>query len=131
MIIPKEQIMWEVFCKFKQGYKLLDYKKRWQQPNGENMTDEEIIIDGVDVSECVSFDKLNGLNICCYSDTREDEIPFANFCVENKDCYFKQLKCKEQKLEKIKDICNTYQMEYIVNNGVNLLTTKILQIIED
>lgn len=63
------------------------------------MTDKEIIIDGVDVSRCVSFDKLNGLNICCYSDTREDEIPFANFCVENKDCYFKQHKRKERELE--------------------------------
>lgn len=41
------------------------------------------------------------------------------------------MKHKEQKLKKIKDICNTYQMEYIVNNGVKLLTTKILQIIED
>lgn len=89
--------MWEVFCKFKQDYKLLDYKKRWQQPNGENMTDEEIIIDGVDVSECVSFDKLNGLNICCYDDTREDKIPFANFCIENKDCSYKQLKRKNDK----------------------------------
>lgn len=63
------------------------------------MTDEEIIIDGVDVSECVSFDKLNGLNICCYDDTREDKIPFANFCIENKDCYFKQLKREEQECE--------------------------------
>lgn len=66
---------------------------------------KEIIIDGVDVSGCVSFDKLNGQNICCYDDTREDKIPFANFCVENKNCNFKQLKRKEQKLGKIKDYC--------------------------
>lgn len=65
---------------------------------------KEIIIDGINVSECVSFDKLNGLNICCYDDTREDKIPFANFCVENKDCYFKQLKRAEQKLKGIKEI---------------------------
>lgn len=57
------------------------------------------IIDGIDVSKCVSFDKLNGLNICCYDDTREDRIPFANFCVENKDCCYKQLKRKEQECE--------------------------------
>lgn len=95
--------MWEVFCKFKQGYKLLDYKKRWQQPNGGEMTDKEIIINGVDVSECVSFDKLNGLNICCYDDTREDKIPFANFCIENKDCSYKQLKRKEQALDEIEN----------------------------
>ncbi len=42
---------------------------------------------------------------------------------------FKRDKYK-QTLDNIKDICNTYQMEYIVNNGVKLLTTKILQIIE-
>lgn len=64
---------------------------------------KEIIIDGVDVSECVSFDKLNGLNICCYDDTRENKIPFANFCVENKDCSHKQLKRKERELEPFKD----------------------------
>ena len=63
---------------------------------------EQIIIDGVDVSECVSFDKLNGQNICCYDDTREDKIPFANFCVENKDCYFKQLARKTQECEELK-----------------------------
>lgn len=127
MIIPKEQIMWEVFCKFKQGYKLLDYKKRWQQPNGENMTDEEIIIDGVDVSECVSFDKLNGLNICCYDDTREDKIPFANFCIENKDCYFKQLKRKEQALDEIEKIAkNDIELKY--NDKKNTIK-RILEII--
>ncbi len=69
---------------------------------------EEIIIDGVDVSECVSFDKLNGLNICCYDDTREDKIPFANFCVENKDCNFKQRKRKEQALDEIEEFCIVY-----------------------
>lgn len=62
---------------------------------------EKIIIDGVDVSECVSFDKLNGQNICCYEDTREDKIPFTNFCVENKDCYFKQLIRKTQECESL------------------------------
>lgn len=67
------------------------------------MTDKKTIIDGIDVSRCVSFDKLNGLNICCYSDTREDKIPFANFCVENKDCDFKQHKRKERELEPFKD----------------------------
>ena len=66
------------------------------------MTDKQIIIDGVDVSECVSFDKLNGLNICCYDDTREDKLPFTNFCIENKNCPFKQLKRKEQECERLK-----------------------------
>ena len=64
---------------------------------------EKIIIDGVNVDGCVSFDKLNGQNICCYEDTREDKIPFANFCVENKDCYYKQLARKTQENESLKE----------------------------
>lgn len=63
------------------------------------MEHKPIYLDGVDVSECVSFDKLNGQNICCYEDTRENKIPFANFCVENKDCYFKQLARKTEECE--------------------------------
>ena len=67
------------------------------------MTDkEQIMINGVDVSGCVSFDKCNGKNLCCYDDTREDKIPFANFCVENKDCYYKQLTLKTQECEELK-----------------------------
>lgn len=80
--------------------------------------DKEIIIDGINVSECVSFDKHNGLNICCYDDTREDKIPFANFCVENKDCNFKQLKRAEQKLEKIKGNCNETLSECSCKNPI-------------
>ena len=66
------------------------------------MTDKQIMIDGVDVSGCISFDKNNEYNICCYDDIREDKIPFANFCVENKNCYFKQLARKTQECEKLK-----------------------------
>lgn len=76
---------------------------RFKCPECEHNPDkEQIIIDGVDVSGCVSFDKLNGQNICCYEDTREDKIPFANFCVENKDCYFKQLARKTQECKELK-----------------------------
>ena len=66
-------------------------------------SEEQIIIDGVDVSACISFNKCNGKNLCCYDDTREDKIPFANFCVENKDCYFKQLTRKTQECEELKE----------------------------
>lgn len=86
------------------------------------MADKEIIIDGVDVSGCVSFDKLNGQNICCYEDTREDKIPFANFCVENKDCYFKQLARKTQELENTTrrfDACNNLLDKLIEALGYN------------
>lgn len=66
------------------------------------MGNKEIIINGVDVSKCVSFDDCNGHNICCYLDQREDKIPFANFCEENKDCNFKQLAREKEENEKLK-----------------------------
>ena len=91
---------------------------------------EEIIIDGINVSECVSFDKLNGLNICCYDDTREDKIPFANFCIENKDCSYKQLKRKEQKLAKIKILAKKDKELAKRYNQVDTLARVVLQIIE-
>ncbi len=99
MIIPKEQIMWEVFCKFKQGYKLLDYKKRWQQPNGENMTDKEIIIDGIDVSECEFYCE----EYCNLSNDRNERLPFAEKCTGYSDCCYKQLKRKEQECKSLKE----------------------------
>ena len=66
---------------------------------------EEIIIDGVDVAGCIFFDKNNGYNICCCDDIREDKIPFANFCQENKECYYKQLKQAENTINE----CHKYQ----------------------
>lgn len=63
------------------------------------MDKEQIIIDGIDVSGCISFDKNNEYNICCYDDIRGDKILFAIFCVENKNCYYKQLQRKEQECE--------------------------------
>lgn len=63
---------------------------------------EEIIVDGINVSECVFFNKLNRLNICCCDDIREDEAPLANFCVENKDCYFKQRARAREEYEELR-----------------------------
>lgn len=97
MIIPKEQIMWEVFCKFEQGYKLLDYTKRWQQPNGGEMTDK-IIIDGVNVSECKYFCKFTG--ICRNEDIGRVVRPQ---CKNIRDCYYKQFKHKEQDCKSLKE----------------------------
>lgn len=84
------------------------------------MTDNKIIIDGVDVSEC-----------CNYDDTQYWECePTICHCEELPNCYYKQLKRAEKKLEKIKEISKEYKVEYTVNNGVQILTNKILQIIE-
>ena len=66
------------------------------------MTDKkEIIIDGVDVSECehqyykkckIDYDEWN------------NEIIRYNECQNNPNCHFKQLKRKEQVLDEIKEI---------------------------
>ena len=56
------------------------------------MTDKQIIIDGVDVSECPAMCTYNVLGIedkpCCYK--------FHEYCSAIPNCYFKQLKRKEQ-----------------------------------
>ena len=89
------------------------------------MTDKHIIIDGVDVRKCPAMDTYNIFGIedkpCCYK--------FHEYCSAIPKCCFKELKLTEQKLKKIKEICNEYQKEYILNIGVEILTNKILQII--
>ena len=92
---------------------------KFKCPEYEHNPDkEQIIIDGVDVSGCISFDKDNEYNICCYEDTRGDKILFANFCVENKNCYYKQLARKTQECKEI--FAKTYQMwMYYIASGLN------------
>ena len=65
------------------------------------MTDKQIIIDGVDVSKCKYIDIENFEKpIChCISQRNECEMP----CEYNKDCYYKQLKRKEQECEELKE----------------------------
>lgn len=126
---------------------------------------KEVIIDGVDVSKCEFYCFTANFHKCdCLGGKARENSTVGNLnCEDNQNCYFKQLKRKEQEceklkqwkedaknlfktqidnadkivnrykqvLDKIKDICNTYQREYMVNNGVQLLTTKILQAIED
>lgn len=62
------------------------------------MTDKEIIIDGVDVGEC---DHLKYDHIGCDID--------ETYCLGS-DCYFKQLKRKEQECEKLKKEINGYKI---------------------
>ena len=130
------------------------------------MTDKQIIIDGVDVSGCKKYEheivRCNATlkNMCFCGGRCTDE--------KNANCYFKQLKRKEEECEgldgelndltrdiktrlkvekikrdqlkaenekleqtiaEIKEICNEYKKEYILNIGVEILTNKILQII--
>ena len=56
------------------------------------MTDNQIIINGVDVVGCKYFNRFRSIchnkNLCCD-------------CEKNQDCYFKQLKRKEQECKKL------------------------------
>ena len=98
------------------------------------MIDKPIIIDGVDVSKCPAMDTYNIFGIedkpCCYK--------FHEYCSAIPNCYFKQLKCKEQKIDKIKDIiiqctknikCAYCKYDYECG-GYSFLSEMILQIIE-
>lgn len=62
------------------------------------MTDkEQIMIDGVDVSEC--FHYINNKEYTC----RLNHTPFHyRHCEENPNCYFKQLARKTQECEELK-----------------------------
>jgi hypothetical protein len=61
------------------------------------MTDKQIIIDGVEVNECAYFLYPLGCNSL---DSKTCQ------CI-NDDCYYKQFKRVEQKLEKIKELLTT------------------------
>ena len=123
-----------------------------------------MIIDGVDVNKCKYFDYDSKECKAEYYVRHGYEIVEYDSCRENPNCYYKQLKLKEQECEElksdltdlskiidckngtiltfkeqldrlkqtvaeIKEICNEYQKEYILNIGVEILTNKILQII--
>lgn len=77
---------------------------------------EKLIINGVNVAGCMFLCKNTAGHICCGDDIREDKIPFANFCQENKDCYYKQLQgIKQQNLEII-ERANAYPKIVILAN---------------
>ena len=82
------------------------------------MTDKQIIIDGVNVSGCDFYDKnkkycltlkmdIRGFkNHSCFSGDfqkciQDSKVCPYTFCENNHNCYYKQLKRKEQKLERI------------------------------
>lgn len=61
------------------------------------MTDKEIIINGMDVSECEHYEDLN-----CFA--YRDSCGYPLDCKDNPSCYYKQLKRKEQECEELKKI---------------------------
>ena len=61
------------------------------------MTDKEIIVDDIDVSECSYYNPLGNYNC---GGTKK--------CLQWSNCYYKQLKRKEQMLAKIRQILDVY-----------------------
>ena len=83
------------------------------------MTDKEIIIDGVDVSECEhQYYKK------CKIDYEEwnNEIIRYNECQNNPNCHFKQLKRKEQECERWKK-ANDEKNELLAKMGCPTVAT--------
>ena len=73
-----------------------------------DMVDKQVIVDGIDISECKEL-----VNECdCYLTEEHDyrsEIPYTyNKCSEFPNCYYKQLKRKEQECERLKNELSTY-----------------------
>lgn len=60
------------------------------------MTDKEIIVDGIQVRECGHY--WNGT---CHSYT--DNTGKYLLCINSPNCYYKQLKRKEQECEELKE----------------------------
>ena len=86
------------------------------------MTDKQIIIDRVNVAGCVRL--------------QDDEIScdLGGECKGWENCYYKQLKHKEQKLDKITTICEKETTKSTFCNGIEnkdsqKLAIKILKII--
>ncbi len=78
---------------------------------------EPIIINGVDVSECECF--INMGSQCGYSNLPDDimipnDLNNLNLgcCRNNPNCYYKQLKRKEQELETQKQTNEDCEIEY-------------------
>lgn len=69
------------------------------------MTDKQIIIDGVDVSRCEFLQQEDiDLDYTCYA---EEGYQSGEICCSAcPNCYYKQLKRKEQECEELKKIIN-------------------------
>ena len=69
------------------------------------MTDKQIIIDGVDVADCEYLNACGKKMKCVIL---QDDVFQPNPYCEGFNCYYKQLKRKEQKIEKIQEVLDTY-----------------------
>ena len=76
------------------------------------MTDKQIIIDGVDVSGCKYCLKMTKYRCAIQRDV------YKCLCKENPNCYYKQLKRKE---EEFRNICKAFDIEYVIDKETGSL----------
>ena len=83
------------------------------------MTDKQIIIDGVDVSGCKKYEH----EIVRYNATLKNMCFCGGRCTDEKNanCYFKQLKRKEQALDEIEEYLDAQQRYFYDEDYRNLL----------
>lgn len=86
------------------------------------MTDKQIIINGVDVSEC-TYSKIGKYNKYCEQDLYDDGTPVFT-CDECTNCYYKQLKRKEQECEELKKELHQIFKE---KDGLHLIIDRLLE----
>lgn len=87
---------------------------------------KEIIIDGVDICNCIH--RQRATEDCTVCNAYSNKV-FEWTCYEFKHCYFKELKRAEQKLNKIKEIVMLIK-EYTCMERHCDTINQILQIIE-
>ena len=92
------------------------------------MTDKEMIINGVDVSECEKIGETIA-GITCGNGERirlaNEIITKHKLCKDNPNCVYKQLKRKEQECEELKtevkkqkEIAKEYEQRWLNSYGV-------------
>ena len=95
------------------------------------MTDKQIIIDGVDVSGCEHYK-----NRTCIADYCLTDMPFSEAkCELNSNCYYKQLKRKEQECEELKSVRDSWiskceqetKIKELYQDGLNRLKAELEQ----
>ena len=81
---------------------------------------EQIIIDGCNVSECAFYSFSNWNNHLCRSKEFSERV--CTCCNSNPNCYYKQLKRKEQECEKAnKNAQDTYDLFQAQMESFNIL----------
>lgn len=95
------------------------------------MTDKQIIIDGIDVNGCEclieKMDVPNNLEGGYYNQNNPCECgvqgveSYSFFCKNNPNCYYKQLKRKEQALDEIEKYLDAQQKYFDGEDYHNLL----------